>query len=100
MIEKSFQPYNIRNDGWLGHYNLVVGYDDEQQVFTVHDSYLLTYAPWGGRIEPDDYDTFIGFDYYYNKLDQDWRSFNFVFIVVYPPEKENEVLNILGPLCD
>ena len=99
MIEKSFQPFNIRNDGWLGHYNLVVGYDDEKQVFTVHDSYLLTYAPWGGRIEPDDYDTFIGFDYYYNKLDQDWRSFNFVFIVVYPPEREKEVLNVLGSLA-
>jgi hypothetical protein len=97
MIEKSFEPYNIRNDGWLGHYNLVVGYDDKKQVFTVHDSYLLTYAPWGGRIEPDQYDTFIGFDYYYNKLDQDWRSFNYVFIVVYPPEKEIDVLNALGP---
>ncbi len=99
MIEKSFQPYNIRNDGWLGHYNLVVGYDDGKQVFTVHDPYLLIYTPWGGRIEPEEYDTFIGFDYSYNKLDQDWRSFDFAFILVYPPERENEVLAILGPLA-
>ncbi len=99
MIEKSFQPFNIRNEGWLGHYNLVVGYDDKQEVFTVHDPYLLIYTPWGGRVLPEEYDTFTGFDYFYNKLDQDWRSFNFVFIVVYPPEKENEVLSILGPLA-
>jgi len=96
MIEKSFEPYDIRDEGWLGHYNLVVGYDDAKEIFTVHDSYLLKHVPWGGEIEPDQYDTFIGFDYYYNKLDLDWRSFNYLFIVIYPPEKEQTVLDALG----
>ena len=31
-------------------------------------------------------------------MEKNWRAFNYVFIVVYPPEKENDVLNALGPL--
>ncbi len=99
MIEKGFEPYTLRSEGWMGHYNLVVGYDDERKVFTVQDSYLMSYAPWGGEIPQELWDSFIGFDFSYSELDQAWRSFNYVFIVVYPPEKENEVLNALGPLA-
>jgi hypothetical protein len=99
MIEKSFEPYSLRKEGWMGHYNLVVGYDDKKQILTVEDSYLMSYAPWGGEIPVDQWDSFIGFDFSYSELEQDWRSFNFVFIVVYPPEKENDVLRALGPLA-
>ena len=99
MIEKSFETYTLRSEGWMGHFNLVVGYDDERQVFTVHDSYLMSYAPWGGEIPQELWDSFIGFDFSYSELEQVWRSFNFVFIVVYPPENENGVLNALGPLA-
>lgn len=99
MIEKSFEPYSLRNERWMGHYNLVVGYDDEKQILTVQDSYLMSYAPWGGEIPVNEWDSFIGFDFSYSELEQAWRSFNFVFIVVYPPEKENEVLHALGPLA-
>jgi hypothetical protein len=99
MIEKGFEPYTLRNEGWLGHYNLVVGYDDEIQTLTVQDSYLMSYAPWGGEIPQELWDSFIGFDFSYSELEQTWRSFNFVFIVVYPPERESDVLNALGPLA-
>jgi len=99
MIEKSFEPYTLKSEGWMGHYNLVVGYDDEKQVLTVQDSYLMSYAPWGGEIPQELWDSFIGFDFSYSELEQAWRSFNFVFIVVYPPEKENEVLNAIGTLA-
>ena len=98
MIEKSFEPFTLRNEGWMGHYNLVVGYDDEREILTVHDSYLMSYPPWGLEIPPEQYNTFIGFDFSYKQLEQDWRAFNFVFIVVYPPERENDVLAALGPL--
>jgi len=97
MIEKSFEPYTLRNEHWMGHYNLVVGYDDEKQILTVQDSYLVSYAPWGGQIPQELWDSFIGFDFSYSELEQAWRSFNFVFIVVYPPEKENDLLKALGP---
>lgn len=99
MIEKSFEPYDIRSEGWMGHYNLVVGYDDERQSLTVFDSYLLSHTPWGVEIPNDQLSSFIGFDFSYSELEQAWRSFNFVFIVVYSPEKENDVLNALGPLA-
>lgn len=99
MIEKSFEPFDIRYEGWMGHYNLVVGYDDARQSLTVHDSYLMINTPWGLDIPREMWDTFEGFDYYYSDLEQAWRSFNFVLIVVYPPEKENEVLKALGPLA-
>jgi len=99
MIERGFEPYSLRDDGWVGHYNLVVGYDDERQTLTVQDSYLMSYPPWGGTIPVDQWDTFIGFDFYYSELEQTWRSFNNVIIVVYPPERESDVLNALGPLA-
>jgi len=99
MIEKGFEPYTLRNEGWMGHYNLVVGYADERQTITAHDTFLMSYAPWGGQIPVDQWDTFIGFDFPYSDLEQAWRHFNSVFIVVYPPDKENDVLNLLGPLA-
>ncbi|HEX9091264.1 MAG TPA: C39 family peptidase, partial [Anaerolineales bacterium] len=74
MIEKGFETYTLRSEGWMGHYNLVVGYDDERQVFTVHDSYLMSYAPWGGEIPQELWDSFIGFDFTYSELEQVWRS--------------------------
>ena len=98
MIEKSFEPFTLRNEGWMGHYNLVVGYDDEKQILTVQDSYLTIYTPWGAEIPQELLDSFIGFDFSYSELEQAWRSYNFAFIVVYPPERENDVLNALGHL--
>lgn len=100
MFEKTFEPYTLRNDGWLGHYNLVAGYDDKTNFLTVQDAYLMSYPPWGGNIPVETWDTFLGFDFAYSQLEQEWRSFNYVFIVVYPPEKEAEVLNALGPLAN
>ena len=99
MIEKGFEPYTLRNEGWMGHYNLVVGYDDEKQIITVQDSYLMSYTPWGGEIPQDLWDSFIGFDFSYQEIEQAWRSFNFVFIVVYQPEREDDVIKALGPLA-
>jgi uncharacterized protein YvpB len=100
MIEKTFEPYTLRSEGWMGHYNLVVGYDDKKQILTVQDSYLVNYPPGGGGAIPQElWDSYIGFDFSYSELDQAWRSFNFVFIVVYPPGKENDVLKALGPLA-
>ncbi len=53
----------------------------------------------GGEISQDLWNSFIGFDFSYSELEQAWRSFNFVFIVVYPLGREKDVLNALGPLA-
>ena len=100
MIERGFEPYSLRSEGWVGHFNLVVGYDDDRQTLTVHDSYLMSYPPWGGgEIPVETWGTFIGFDFTYSELEQTWRAFNNAIIVVYPPDKESEVLTALGPLA-
>jgi hypothetical protein len=80
LIEKGHQP---PKDWWMGHYLVINGYNDNKQRFTAQDSLLgadnqLPYAelgPW-------------------------WRDFNYVYIVIYPPEREADVLSVLGPQAD
>jgi tetratricopeptide (TPR) repeat protein len=104
MIEKGFYvpstPTSL--EGWMGHYELVMGYDDAKQVFITHDSYLPLIV---GTAQAD------GLPFTYNKTNrsfevpyadfyQEWRAFNFTFLVVYPQDKQNDVTNLLGPLWD
>lgn len=91
IIEKGFEPANL-NQGWMGHYNLVLGYDDARQIFTTQDSYLL--------INQKDWQKSQGFEIPYADIEANWRAFDFVFIVIYPPEKQNDVLNAIGVLMD
>ena len=92
LVEKGFEPENISSEGWMGHFNLVVGYDDAREVFFTHDSYLIRYV--------EDNDGIPGLEVTYEDLLLNWRSFNYVFVVVYPPEKLNDLLNALGSLQD
>ncbi|RPI85468.1 MAG: hypothetical protein EHM41_10830 [Chloroflexi bacterium] len=70
---------------WMGHYQLVTGYDDGKGIFITQDSYVEP-----GENHPEPYDTFLS----------NWRSFNYTYIVLYPPEREAEVLAVLGPHAD
>ena len=70
MIEKGF---STQEQGWMGHYELIVGYDDEKGEFYTQDSYLQI-------AKPDAKYFAISYDDFY----QNWRAFNFVFIVVFP----------------
>ena len=71
---------------WLGHYQFVTGYDDVKKELTVQDT-------WNDgpnfRIL---YDEFMA--------GEAWLSFDNLFIVVYPPERESQVLALLGPYAD
>lgn len=80
VIERShmFEGYD-----WLGHYQTIIGYDDNQRLFTIHDSFL-------GENQTDTY----------AEVDSHWKSFNRVFIVVYQPERETELFQLLGELAD
>ena len=82
MIEESFtvdRQYWREDDLWSGHYLLITGYDDAEQIFTTHDT----------ELGPNQH-------IHYKKLDENWQSFNRVYIMVYPPEMENDIINILG----
>jgi tetratricopeptide (TPR) repeat protein len=78
IIERGLQ---LPDEFWEGHYALVHAYDDARQKFTTQDSLIL----------PD-------FPVPYAELEQSWwRDFNYLYLVVYPPEREAEVFALLGP---
>ena len=92
LVEKQVYEKSI-TDGpgqvsWLGHYAFVTGYDDSQGVFFYQD----TYPPAGvsGQNRPISYSDF----------QTAWRAFDYIFILVYPADREQEVFNLLGPWAD
>jgi len=87
IIEKGFMHYDDVYDPWMGHYLLMVGYDDAAQIFYTYDSFL-GHGNLQGRQES------------YSYIQEMWRQFNHTFIVLYPPERESEVQSILGRLWD
>ena len=81
ILEKGLEGPNL--EGWMGHYVLVTGYDDAAQAFTTQDSFL------GPKI-------IVGYD----AIESFWRAFNFTYLVLYPPEREADVLALLGEQAD
>ena len=67
----------------LGHYRLVVGYDDNTQLFDLYDS---LYNP----------PTTMG----YQELYELWRVFNWTYLIVAPSERWDEALALVGPDID
>ena len=82
VIEKG---YDLPSSGWYGHYLTVFGYDDELGEMYSQDSYL---GPFDGSGRVDKYE----------EVDKYWQQFNYTFYVVYLPQQEAEVMNILGPV--
>jgi hypothetical protein len=84
MVEKGphFRDINY-NITWMGHYQVLNGFNDNEGHFIAQDSY----------IEPNyhqPYKTFL----------EEWRSFNYLYVVAFPKNKENDVLNLLGEDAD
>ena len=77
LVEKGFEGINF--DGWMGHYQVVSGFDDVQGVFIVQDSYK------GPDLEVK-----------YQDFEEQWRAFNYTYIVIYPADRREQVLQILG----
>ncbi len=86
LIEKGYYEADYTGKiAWLGHYLFVTGYDETQGAFIVQDAYLKP-----GQDMLSDYESFT----------EGWRSFNYLIMVIYPPERETEVFSILGPWAD
>lgn len=81
MIEKGFQP---PGEDWMGHYELLTGYDDAYGVFYAQDAYIMADLPVP----------------YVDLSERWWRDFNHQFFVVYPPEREAELQAALGAYAD
>ncbi len=82
ILEKGFEE-EVEQKAWMGHYGLITAYDEEKETFLIQDSY-------------------VGENYSnpYEKVERHWRAFNYLYMVIYPPEWEQEVFNILGPHLD
>jgi uncharacterized protein YvpB len=71
------------DDLWAAHYLLLTGYDDGTQTFTAQDAYR----------GPDK-------KIPYEQLESEWKPFNYLYFVVYLPEREAEIQTLLGPNWD
>ncbi len=74
---------------WAGHYSFTTGFDDALSTFTWQDSYL----PLPTSIGKDSKTSYTDYLTY-------WRAFNYAFIVVYPPDRESDLMQVLGPWSD
>jgi tetratricopeptide (TPR) repeat protein len=86
IYEPLLPDYSIQ---WGGHYSFTTGYDDATQEFIWQDSYLPDSKPVG-RDSRAAYAEYVS----------NWRAFNYAFIVVYPPDREQELFQVLGPWSD
>jgi hypothetical protein len=86
MIEKGF---DVPGKEWMGHYELLVGYDDAASRFQALDSY-----------SGDGYDKGFTLPVPYDQLAEYWRHFNYTYLVIYPSDREAEVFALLGEDLD
>ena len=82
LIEKGFEE-EVPQGGWMGHYGVITGYDDSNGTVIIQDSF----------VKPD-------YVYTYERVMDHWLEFNYVYLVIYPPEYEAEINAILGPQAD
>jgi hypothetical protein len=90
VVEKGIYEVDVNGHmGWMGHYAFVTGYDDTTQEIIYQDTYQPEPKSNPGPNRHIKYSTFV----------EGWRAFNYVFVVVYPREKETQVLALLGRLA-
>jgi hypothetical protein len=65
--------------GWAGHYTVVTGYSDLKSVFTTQDSL-------------EGPNLLVSYKGFFTQ----WRSFNYLYLLIYPPAREAEVQRALG----
>ncbi len=82
VIEAGYDP-PPHTLGWMGHYLLMKGFDDAAQQFITHDSY-----------DGPDY------AYPYSEIEDKWKHFNYVYVVLYQVEREAELMQLLGTNAD
>jgi len=84
MVEKGVYFRDISGIvSWMGHYEVFNGYDDAEKVLIGQDS-------------------FVGADQRspYESVEKGWRSFNNIYLVIYPPAREVEVMTLLEENAD
>ncbi len=84
LIEKGYFVVDIyKVYSWMGHYNVITGYNDAEGYFLVQDTYL----------QPN-------MKIPYDEIVNQWRDFNFTYMVAFSSDRYNDVMKILGPDAD
>ncbi len=68
---------------WMGHYQVITGYDEASRQFIAQDSFIKPDHPVS-----------------YEEMIDGWRAFNYTYLIIFPPEKEAEVQALLGSDAD
>lgn len=80
LVEKGAYLEDLTNKiSWMGHYTVVTGYDDGAKQFNTQDSFFHANYPVS-----------------YADFATGWRAFNYVFLVVYAPDKESQLMALLN----
>lgn len=86
LIEKGeFQMDYSGKVSWMGHYQFITGYSDAGRYFLVQD----TLEKVGPNTKVD-----------YDQLANEWRAFNYLFMVLYPAGREEQANRLLGSWQD
>lgn len=73
----------LQEDGWAGHYALIIGYDRTAGTYVTQDTFQ---GPELAMSEA--------------RLNEVWLPFNYRYVVLFPGEREQEVLAVLGAASD
>jgi len=85
LIEKGEYQIDVNNVmSWMGHYQFITGYNDADQTFLVQDTY---------KDGPNHKVS-------YAQISNEWRAFDYIFMIVYPAEREDAVHALLGDWAD
>lgn len=69
----------VAGEGGMGHYRLLVGFNDQRLAFRAYDSY---YGP--------------GVSLPYSPFEKMWKVFNYTYLVLYPTHQQDKLRSILG----
>ena len=86
MIEKGLEVPGV--EGWMGHYEVLAGYDDAAAYFNAYDSYEGDFSD--GKTLLVSYQT----------VETYWRHFNHTYLVIFSEERRAELQALLGPDLD
>ena len=88
LVENSYFDGADGFNDWMGHNRVIMGYDDAEGVLLSFDSLLGNGENDQGRPIP------------YDDMDSRWRTFNRDYLVLYRPDEEARLIEILGDQWD
>ncbi len=91
IIERGFDE--LPDEGWMGHFMLMIGYDNNARELYALDSYWGTNRTHADTSFPVD-------TWAYDRFDSLWRHFNRAYVVIAPPGQYAQIAAIIGDEID